>query len=96
MLMSEFIKENNIPKKNEFNEFYTLTDEQFNLLEKAVKETFPTQRKTINYGMPFSYWLKYIFEKKLGFQISNYDIKLVMQKLGFKGGYIQKYILTNN
>ena len=36
MKMSEYIKLNKIPKYNEYKEWYTLDDEQFDILEKAV------------------------------------------------------------
>lgn len=89
--MSEYIKLNNIPKYNEYNEYYTLDDEQFKLLEDAVIEYLPTKLKHINYNSSTSYHLKHVFERLLGFYVSNYDMKLVMCKLGYDSGYQAKY-----
>lgn len=84
---SEYIKQNNIPKYNEFKEWYTLTDEQFAQLEKAVLRFLPTHTKNINYKTSTSYHLKGLFERILGFYLSNYDFKIVMSKLGYISGY---------
>ena len=86
MKMSEYIKLNKIPKYNIFEEWYTLNDEQFEILEKAVIKYLPTKLKNVNYNTGSSYYLKHKFEKLLGFYISNYDMKLVMAKLEYKVG----------
>ena len=86
MKMSEYIKLNKIPKYNFYEEYYTLDDEQFDMLEKAVIKYLPTKLKNVNYSTGSSYHLKHVFEKLLGFYISNYDMKLVMAKLEYKVG----------
>lgn len=87
MRMSEYIKSNGIPKYNQFKEGYTLNDEQFEKLEEAVKQYLPTKLKNINYKAGSSYHLKHVFEDLLGFYVSNYDMKIVMNKLGYTSGY---------
>ena len=91
MKMSEYIKSNGIPKHNQFKESYTLSDEQFEKLEEAVKQYLPTKLKNINYKAGSSYHLKHVFEDLLGFYVSNYDMKIVMDKLGYTSGYHQTY-----
>lgn len=86
MEMSEYIKLNKIPKYNEYKEWYTLNDEQFEILEKAVIKYLPTKLKHVNYNTGSSYHLKHVFEKLLGFYVSNYDMKLVMDKLKYASG----------
>lgn len=91
MKMSEYIKLNKIPKYNKYKEWYTLDDEQFDMLEKAVIKYLPTKLKNVNYNTSSSYHLKHVFEKILGFYVSNYDMKLVMTKLGYTSGYQATY-----
>lgn len=91
MKMSEYIKLNKIPKYNKYKEWYTLDDEQFDILEKAVSKYLPTKLKNVNYNTSSSYHLKHVFEKLLGFYICNYDMKLVMTKLGYTSGYQATY-----
>ena len=91
MKMSEYIKSNGIPKYNQFDEWYTLSDEQFDILEKAVVQYLPTKLKNVNYRAGSSYHLKHVFEDLLGFYVSNYDMKIVMDKLGYVSGYHQSY-----
>ena len=91
MKYSEYIKQNNIPKYNSFEEWYTLTDEQFEQLEKAILKYLPTHTKNVNYKASSSYRLKGLFENILGFYLSNYDFKIVMSKLGYISGYRAKY-----
>ena len=87
MKMSEYIKLNKIPKSNKYKEWYTLDDEQLDLLEKAVTKYLPTKTKNVNYRLGTSYHLKHVFEDLLGFYVSNYDMKIVMDKLGYNGRY---------
>ena len=91
MKISEFIKENNIPKYNKWKEHYTLNDEEFQLLVEAVNNFLPTKLKNVNYNTNSSYGLKHIFERFLGFYISNYDLKIVMQYLGYKSAPYRGY-----
>lgn len=91
MKMSEYIKSNGIPKYNQFNEWYTLNDEQFEKIEEAVKQYLPTKLKNVNYKAGSSYHLKHVFEDLLGFYVSNYDMKIVMDKLGYTSGYRPAY-----
>lgn len=86
MLYSEYIEKNNIPKYNEYRESYTLNDEQFMELEEAVKKWLPTHLKNVNYNTSCSYHIKGQFEFVLGYYISNYDLKIVMDKLGYIKG----------
>lgn len=82
--MLNYIKENNIPKYNEYKESYQLTENQFQELEGSIMMWLPTKLKRVNYRATSSYHLKHVFEAYLGFYVSNYDFKIVMQKLGYK------------
>lgn len=53
MKMSEYIKLNKIPKYNFYEEWYTLNDEQFDMLEKAVVKYLPTKLKKCK----LQYWI---------------------------------------
>ena len=69
-------------KKGEYVEWLQLSEEEKEILYQSIRDNL-TPIKTIN-TRHSSYRLKHIFESKLGFYISNADLKKAMTECGYK------------